>query len=110
MTTFLRTLIWFAIAAVAMLAAVWVAERPGNVTVEWRGWRLDTSAGALLLGAFAGLASFTAFTGLALGSFAFARRSACAAFKALRSSRSAFSWSDGDRLVPCENARLIMAR
>lgn len=50
MTTFLRTLIWFAIAAVAMLVAVWVAERPGNVTVEWRGWRLDTSAGALLLG------------------------------------------------------------
>jgi HemY protein len=48
--TFVRTLIWFAVGLVAMLAAVWLAERPGNVTVEWRGWRLDTSAGVLLLG------------------------------------------------------------
>ena len=32
-----------------MLAAVWLAERPGNVTVEWRGWRLDTSVGVLLV-------------------------------------------------------------
>jgi HemY protein len=48
--TFVRTLIWFVVAVVAMLAAVWLAERPGTVTVEWRGWRLDTSAGVLLLG------------------------------------------------------------
>jgi HemY protein len=48
--TFVRTLIWFAIAAVAMLAAVWLAERPGNVTVVFRGWRLDTSLGVLLVG------------------------------------------------------------
>ena len=47
--TLLRTLIWFAVAAVAMLAVVWLAERPGNVTAEWRGWRLDTSAGVLML-------------------------------------------------------------
>jgi HemY protein len=47
--TFLRTLIWFVLAGVAMLAAVWLAERPGNVTVEWRGWRLDTSVGVLLI-------------------------------------------------------------
>jgi HemY protein len=49
MTT-LRTIIWFAIAGVAMLAAVWLAERPGSVTAEFRGWRLDTSVGALLVG------------------------------------------------------------
>jgi HemY protein len=47
--TFLRTLIWFAVAVAAMLAAVWLAERPGNVIVEWRGWRLDTSLGVLLV-------------------------------------------------------------
>ena len=47
--TFLRTLIWFVLAGVAMLAAVWLAERPGNVTVEWHGWRLDTSVGVLLV-------------------------------------------------------------
>jgi len=47
--TFIRTLIWFVIAGVAMLGAVWLAERPGNVTVEWRGWRLDTSVGVLMV-------------------------------------------------------------
>jgi HemY protein len=45
----LRTLVWFAIAAVAMLGAVWLAERPGAVTAEWHGWRLDTSVGVLLV-------------------------------------------------------------
>ena len=46
MTT-LRTLVWFAIAAVAMLGAVWLAEQPGSVTAEFHGWRLDTSVGVL---------------------------------------------------------------
>ena len=50
MTTLVRTLLWFALAAVAMLAAVWLAERPGTVTVVFRGWRLDTSLGVLLVG------------------------------------------------------------
>ncbi|WP_421995831.1 heme biosynthesis protein HemY [Reyranella sp.] len=49
MTT-IRTLIWFALAALAMVGAVWLAERPGTVTAEWQGWRLDSSVGALLIG------------------------------------------------------------
>jgi HemY protein len=48
MTT-LRTIIWFVVAIVAMLGAVWLAERPGTVTAEWHGWRLDTSAGVVLI-------------------------------------------------------------
>jgi HemY protein len=47
--TLLRTLAWFAIAAVVMLAAVWLSERPGTVTAEWHGWRLDTSVGVVLI-------------------------------------------------------------
>ena len=47
--TILRTLIWFVVAVVAMLGAVWLAERPGTVTAELRGWRLDTSVGVLLV-------------------------------------------------------------
>ncbi|MEA2848378.1 MAG: hypothetical protein QOG78_3659, partial [Rhodospirillaceae bacterium] len=39
----LRTLLWFVAAVAAMLGAVWLAERPGAVTAEFRGWRLDTS-------------------------------------------------------------------
>lgn len=45
----LRTLWWFALAVVAMLVAVWLADRPGTVTAEWQGWRLDSSVGALLV-------------------------------------------------------------
>jgi HemY protein len=48
MTT-LRTLMWFALAGIAMLAAVWLAERPGTFTAEWQGWRLDSSVGVLLV-------------------------------------------------------------
>jgi HemY protein len=45
----LRTLFWFVAAVAAMLGAVWLAERPGAVTAEFRGWRLDTSVGALMV-------------------------------------------------------------
>lgn len=48
MTT-LRIVIWFVVAAAAMLGAVWLAERPGTITGEWHGWRLDTSVGVLLI-------------------------------------------------------------
>lgn len=47
--TILRTLIWFVVAAAAMLGAVWLAERPGTLTAEWQGWRLDTSVGAVMV-------------------------------------------------------------
>ncbi|HJQ57246.1 MAG TPA: heme biosynthesis HemY N-terminal domain-containing protein [Vineibacter sp.] len=47
--TFLRTLLWFVLIVAAMLAAVWLAERPGAVTIQWSGWRLDTSVGILMI-------------------------------------------------------------
>jgi HemY protein len=45
--TLARTLIWFAVAAVVMFAAVWLAEQPGSITAEWHGWRLDTTVGLM---------------------------------------------------------------
>jgi HemY protein len=47
--TIVRILVWFVIAAAVMAGAVWLAERPGTVTAEWHGWRLDTSVGAILV-------------------------------------------------------------
>lgn len=48
--TLLRVLVWFVALAAAMLGAVWLANRPGNVVIEWHSWRIDTSVGVLLLG------------------------------------------------------------
>ena len=47
--THLRTILWFVVAAAVMLAAAWLAERPGMVTAEWHGWRLDTNVGVVLI-------------------------------------------------------------
>jgi HemY protein len=49
MRTALRLLLWFVAAIVVMFGAAWLAERPGSVTAQWHGWRLDTSVGVLLL-------------------------------------------------------------
>ena len=49
MKTTLRVILWFAAAVVLMLAAAWLAERPGTLTAEWRGWRIDTSVGVVLV-------------------------------------------------------------
>lgn len=44
-----RLLLWFVVIVALMLAAAWLAERPGSVTAQWRGWRLDTSVGVLAM-------------------------------------------------------------
>ena len=47
--TLLRTIIWFLAMAATMVVAVWLANRPGAVVIEWHSWRVDTSVGILLL-------------------------------------------------------------
>ena len=38
--------------AVLVAAAVWLANRPGSVSVEWLGWRIENlPVGFILLGA-----------------------------------------------------------
>ncbi|MDH5748358.1 MAG: heme biosynthesis protein HemY [Rhodospirillales bacterium] len=44
-----RALWYLAILAVLAFIAVWLADQPGTVTLEWRGWRLDTSASLLVV-------------------------------------------------------------
>jgi HemY protein len=46
-----HSLFFFARVAVLILAAVWLAERPGTVSIDWQGWRVDTSVGILALAA-----------------------------------------------------------
>ncbi len=44
----LRALLFFVKLAIVVAAAVWVAERPGAVSLEWLGYRIDTAIGVLL--------------------------------------------------------------
>lgn len=44
----LRTLLFFAKLAVLVYVAWWLALQPGEVTLEWLGYRVDTSVGVLL--------------------------------------------------------------
>ena len=48
----MRTLIYIAEVAVVIALAVWLADRPGTVLIEWQGYRIDSSVGILALCAF----------------------------------------------------------
>lgn len=48
-----RALFFFVEVAVVAAIAVWLADRPGNVAVDWQGWRVETSVGVLALFIFA---------------------------------------------------------
>ena len=45
----IRAVLVFVMLAVVGAAAAWFAEYPGNVSVDWSGWRIDTSIGAAVL-------------------------------------------------------------
>ncbi|MBM3556909.1 MAG: heme biosynthesis protein HemY [Alphaproteobacteria bacterium] len=41
----IRLILLLVVAALAGLAAVWLAERPGAITIEWQGWRIEAGVG-----------------------------------------------------------------
>ena len=49
MKTTLRLLLWSAAVVVLMFGAAWLAERPGTLTAQWQGWRLDTNVGVIAM-------------------------------------------------------------
>lgn len=52
----IRVIVYLVIVAAIIAGAVWMAERPGEVVLEWLGWRIDTSVPILLLGVLAVMA------------------------------------------------------
>ena len=76
----IRTLILVAVFAVLAAGGAWLADRPGSVTLEWQGWRVDTTvaflvfAVAVLAAELAGLFYLFALVGGAPGRFAASRR------------------------------------
>lgn len=47
-----RALFYVIEVAVVVAIAVWLANRPGAVVVDWQGWRIETSVGILALALF----------------------------------------------------------
>lgn len=45
----IRALWFFAKVAVLIVAAIWLAEHPGSVNVEWQGWIIETSFAMMVL-------------------------------------------------------------
>jgi len=48
----MRIAIYIIEVAVVVAIAVWLAERPGLVQIEWQGYRIETSVGILALAFF----------------------------------------------------------
>ncbi len=53
-----RWIFFLAFLCVVVLGVVWFVQNPGDVTLEWQGWRLDTSVGVMA----AAVLLFAAFT------------------------------------------------
>ncbi len=50
-----RLILWSVAIAALIGAATWLADNPGSLTLEWRGWRVDSTV-AVLIGAVAAIA------------------------------------------------------
>ena len=48
----LRILGYIVVIALLVAGAVWLADRPGHVTIDWLGWRLEASTSVLLVALF----------------------------------------------------------
>ena len=76
-----RVLVYLAVFAALAVGAVWLADRPGEVSVVWQGWRVDTSVAlAAIAVVFLALLTMLAFGLLRFvfglpGAFSFASRS-----------------------------------
>jgi HemY protein len=46
----IRAISWIIILGVLVAGAVWFADRPGAVTLDWQGWRIETTVGFLMFG------------------------------------------------------------
>jgi HemY protein len=63
----MRAISWIILLAALVSGAVWFADRPGEVTLNWQGWRIDTTVGflvfsvALIAALIAGLYRFWLF-------------------------------------------------
>lgn len=100
----LRLILFLVLTVAAAWGVVWVADNPGQVTLNWNGWQIDTSAGVLagLVLAFAGavalLYRFWLFVTRAPGQMgaAYRERRSRKGYKALTKGMVAVAAGDGE--------------
>ena len=51
----IRAISWIIILGVLVAGAVWFADRPGAVTLDWQGWRIESTVGILVFGVAFGM-------------------------------------------------------
>jgi len=64
-----RLLAFLLLTGLAVAGAVWLADRPGEVTIRWQGWRLDTTVPVLLAFLAVVLVAFSALNRVLRGVF-----------------------------------------
>lgn len=79
-----RLILFLLLALVLAWGVVWVADNPGQVSLEWGGWRVDTSAGVL----GAGVAAFAIIVALLYRLWLFLTRAPGRIGQALKERRS----------------------
>lgn len=89
-----RLFVFLAVTLALAAAAVWLADRPGEVTIHWQGWRVDTSAMVLVVAVVALVAAVEGGLRLALAVLRFPGR-VLAARRARRLREGYQALSDG---------------
>ena len=98
-----RVILYIAGLFILVFGAVWLADEPGAAALEWRGWRVDTSASVLI--AFAIAASLAAaFLLRGLSFLAGAVRAVAAARRERRLNHGLASLADGFAAVQAGQA------
>jgi HemY protein len=78
-----RFLLYLTLLGLAVAGAVWLADRPGGVVVDWQDWRIETSVPVLL----AAVLAFALLLALALGVLRFLGRAPSILARARRERR-----------------------
>lgn len=89
-----RLALFVIVTALVVAAAVWLADRPGEVVIHWQGWRVDTTVPVLVLALIAILTVSSVALRLTRGIVGFPRR-LLAARRARRTRDGYRALSDG---------------
>ena len=93
----IRVIIYLVLIGLLAVVAVWFADRPGDVSVTWQGWRLETSVMMLLVAMATVAVVAVMLWSLAVADLAFARHARPLSRRAARRARLPRGVAGADR-------------